>query len=650
MTTPMIPANATGVTFASFNLPEQLNTALSRMDYTTPTSIQAQAIPFALAGRDILGSAQTGTGKTAAFAIPMIAKLMAQPNATALVLAPTRELASQTLDVINKLTVNNRDMRTALLIGGEAMGKQFDQLRRDPRIIVGTPGRINDHLRRNPKMLAFVNFIAVDEADRMLDMGFSEQIDDIFATIPKERQMLMFSATFPDSIIKFSRNYLNNPERVSVSMEKASTPKIKHDVVQTTDGEKYTKLLAELETREGSVIIFVKTQHGTERLSKKLDNDEHENVAIHGGLRQNQREKAVRAFRNQRARIMVATDVAARGLDIPHIEHVINFDLPQVAEDYIHRIGRTARAGAEGNAMCFVVPSETGKWNAINRILNPGSAPMRGERGGEGRPNRGGRSSSGGGFKGGFKKEGGFRKEGGFKQREDRKRYDRPEGDRDFSKKSFDKKPYEKREWNNDRPAGDGRRDGDRPFVKSHSAPRGDGGRDFNRDNNRGSDRKPTDHNWNTKDDRGSYTRPKEYKPEWRNEGRSTGEGRGDGRQDNYRGNGDKRTESRGDRGGYQGRSSAPRGDRDNNNARRDDSRSYGQKSGPSKTWFRSDDNGSRPAKPSFRKDDRNAGGEVSARKPKSDKPVAAKKPFKFKEHSRKPGRAHGGGKAGAVV
>ena len=313
MSIPQIPVNATGVTFSSFDLPEQLNTALSRMNYTTPTSIQAQAIPFALAGRDILGSAQTGTGKTAAFAIPMIAKLMAQPNATALVLAPTRELASQTLDVINKLTVNNRDMRTALLIGGEAMGKQFDQLRRDPRIIVGTPGRINDHLRRNPKMLAFVNFIAVDEADRMLDMGFSEQIDDIFATIPKERQMLMFSATFPESIIKFSRNYLNNPERVSVSTEKASTPKIKHDVVQTTDGEKYTKLLAELETREGSVIIFVKTQHGTERLSKKLDNDEHANVAIHGGLRQNQREKAVRAFRNQRARIMVATDVA-RGM------------------------------------------------------------------------------------------------------------------------------------------------------------------------------------------------------------------------------------------------------------------------------------------------------------------------------------------------
>ncbi|MBI2233936.1 MAG: DEAD/DEAH box helicase [Micavibrio aeruginosavorus] len=622
MTTPTIPANTAGVTFASFNLPEQLNAALARMDYTTPTSIQAQAIPFALAGRDILGSAQTGTGKTAAFSIPMIAKLMAEPNAAALVLAPTRELASQTLDVINKLTANNREMRTALLIGGEAMGKQFDQLRRDPRIIVGTPGRINDHLRRNPKMLAFVNFIAVDEADRMLDMGFSEQIDDIFATIPKERQMLMFSATFPDSIIKFSRNYLNNPERVSVSAEKASMPKIKHDVVRTTDGEKYTKLLAELEAREGSVIIFVKTQHGTERLSKKLDNDEHMNVAIHGGLRQNQREKAVRAFRNQRARIMVATDVAARGLDIPHIEHVINYDLPQVAEDYIHRIGRTARAGAEGNAMCFVVPSETGKWNAINRILNPGSAPMRGERGGEGRPNRGG-----------FKKEGGgFRKEGNFKQREDRKRYERPDGERGFSKK-----PYEKREWNGDRPASEGRRDGGKPFVKSQSAPRGDSNRDFSRGNDRSA---PTDRNWNAKEGRGSYTRPKEYKHEWRNEGRSTGEGRGDGRQDNYRGKKDGfRSQPRADN-GYQGRG-PDRGERDN--ARRDDSRSYGQKPGPSKTWFRSEDKGDRPAKPAFRKDGAHGNVDGAPRKPKYDKPAAAKKPFKFKEHSRKPGRAHGG-------
>ncbi len=598
--------NTINTTFASFNLPEAMNAALARMNYTVPTSIQTQAIPFAMAGRDILGSAQTGTGKTAAFSIPMIAKLMAEPNATALVLAPTRELASQTLDVINKLTSNNRDIRTALLIGGEAMGKQFDQLRRDPRIIVGTPGRINDHLRRNPKMLAFVNFIAVDEADRMLDMGFSEQIDEIFKMVPKERQMLMFSATFPDSIVKFSKNYLRNPERVSVSMEKASVPKIRHDVVRTTDGEKYTHLLAELTARDGSIIVFVKTQHGTERLAKRLEHDDHLNVVIHGGLRQNQREKAVRAFRNQRARIMVATDVAARGLDIPHIEHVINYDLPQVAEDYIHRIGRTARAGAEGNAMCFVLPSETGKWNAINRILNPGEAPMRGERGGDSRPNRGGGS---GGYKGKSSSNSGYKNAGG--------------GDRPFVKK-----PYEKREWRNDRPAASARPSGDRPYGDRNR----DGGKSFVKpyaprgDSPRGNDRKPDDRHWNNKDDRGTYTRPKEYKPEWRNEGRSTGEGRGDGRMDNNR-------------------SSEPRG-----NGNRGSAAGEGRHVS-TKSYFRTDDrtgNGRgenrNVAKAPYKKDDRagfrSEGRTDVPRKARSDKPVAAKKPFKFKEHSRKPTRA----------
>lgn len=657
--------NTINTTFASFNLPEQMNVALSRMNYTVPTSIQTQAIPFAMAGRDVLGSAQTGTGKTAAFSIPMIAKLMLDPKAMALVLAPTRELASQTLDVVHKLTSNNRDMRTALLIGGEAMGKQFDQLRQNPRIIIGTPGRINDHLRRNSRMLQNVNFIAVDEADRMLDMGFSEQIDEIFAMVPKDRQMLMFSATFPESIIKFSRNYLNNPERVSVSMEKASIPKIKHDVVRTTDGEKYTHLLAELTARDGSIIVFVKTQHGTERLAKRLEHDDHGNVVIHGGLRQNQREKAVRAFRNQRARIMVATDVAARGLDIPHIEHVINYDLPQVAEDYIHRIGRTARHGAEGNAMCFVLPSETGKWNAINRILNPGEAPLRGERGSDSRPNRGGGS---GGYKGKSNSGGYKNASSGFKRRDERPVFSRGNERSGGGDRPFVKKPYEKREWNNDRPSsdrpsfdsagGDARRDGGKPFVKSSYAPRGDAPRG----NDRGHDSKPTDRNWNNKEDRGTYTRPKEYKPEWRNEGRSTGEGRGDGRMDNNRA-AETRGEPRGEKRGPTRRDDAPRGN--NGQSRHVSTRSY----------FRTDDRTNaapgrgRPAdgykgdrdgnnrgenrgfsKAPYKKDDR--GGfktEVrgdAPRKPKSDRPVAVKKPFKFKEHSRKPVRAVEKGRA----
>ena len=526
-------------TFDSLGLPEKMSAALARMNYTIPTSIQAQAIPFAMQGRDVLGSAQTGTGKTAAFSIPMIAKLMEDPTAMALVLAPTRELAAQTLDVVHKLTSNNREIRTALLIGGEAMGKQFEQLRQNPRVIIGTPGRINDHLRRNPRMLEKVNFIAVDEADRMLDMGFSEQIDEVFQHVAQQRQMLMFSATFPDSIIKFSRKYLTNPERVSVGTEKIDTPKIKHEMKRTTDGNKYTDLVAELVARDGSVIIFVKTQHGTERLAKRLEADNHDNVVIHGGLRQSQRDRAVRTFRAQKARIMVATDVAARGLDIPHIEHVINYDLPQVAEDYIHRIGRTARAGAEGNAMCFVTPSDGGKWNAINRIMNPGAEPIRTERGSRdgarenNRDYRGGRSNnaprSGGSGGGNFRKPNSDRPSWG--QMKDRQRGDRPYGDRprgDSGERSFEKKPYEKREWSNDRPNNHGARDGGKPFVKYTG---GQGNSYAGKSNDRGAAprRAPSDRNWNNKEGRGTYTNPKEYKPDWREEGR------GDGRMDNTR-------------------------------------------------------------------------------------------------------------------
>lgn len=647
MTTPM----TTPVTFDSLGLPEKMSAALARMNYTTPTSIQAQAIPFAMQGRDVLGSAQTGTGKTAAFSIPMIAKLMEDPTAMALVLAPTRELAAQTLDVVHKLTSNNRDIRTALLIGGEAMGKQFEQLRQNPRVIIGTPGRINDHLRRNPRMLEKVNFIAVDEADRMLDMGFSEQIDDVFQHVAQQRQMLMFSATFPDSIIKFSRKYLNNPERVSVGTEKIDTPKIKHEMKRTTDGNKYTDLVAELVARDGSVIIFVKTQHGTERLSKRLEADNHDNVVIHGGLRQSQRDRAVRTFRAQKARIMVATDVAARGLDIPHIEHVINYDLPQVAEDYIHRIGRTARAGAEGNAMCFVTPSDGGKWNAINRIMNPGAEPIRTERGGRdgargsSRDYRGGRTNNAPHRDGSGDRDRGFRKEGGgnfrkpnsdrpsWGQMKDRQRGDRPYGDR---------------------PKVHADRDGNKPFVKytgGQGQGHSHGDRFGNKSNDRGAAprRAPSDRNWNSKEDRGTYTRPKEYKPDWRDEGR------GDGRMDNTRNTSS--PDRGGDRGGSRGndrggdRNYAPRRDNDSrgNNGGGDRPRYDGNREGNGNRTFSRPSSGGAPRRddrprgdrPQYA-DKREGGSRDGARAPKPAKSFAVKKPFKFKEHSRKPGTRPG--------
>lgn len=358
-------------TFDTLGLPENLLKSIAKNGFTTPTPIQAQSIPFALDGRDILGSAATGTGKTAAFAIPMIVKLMNNPKSMALVMTPTRELAAQVLATMHPLLLMERDIKTALLIGGEPMGKQFQQLKMQPRIIVGTPGRINDHLKRGSLMLNRADFLVLDETDRMLDMGFGVQIDEVIKYMPKTRQTLLFSATIPPEIIKIATRYQNNPARVSVDVANKPAVKIKQETIQTGDADKYKHLQAELETREGSIIIFVKTKFGAAKMAKRLVHEGHSSDAIHGDLQQRKRDRVIQNFRDKKIKVLVATDVAARGLDIPHIEHVINYDLPQVAEDYIHRIGRTARAGAEGNALSFLSPQDGQKWKAIQRLLNP---------------------------------------------------------------------------------------------------------------------------------------------------------------------------------------------------------------------------------------------------------------------------------------
>ncbi len=356
-------------TFHEFGLPEQLTVALTRMGFTTPTPIQQQSIPHALSGRDILGSAQTGTGKTGAFGIPLIAHLMANPQATALVMTPTRELAVQVAAALKQM-IPVRDIQMAVLIGGEAMPRQFRQLDQNPRLIVGTPGRINDHLSRGRVKLSKASFLVLDEADRMLDMGFGVQIEKIIQLMPKERQTMMFSATFTKTITKLSAQYLNRPERIAIGSTHEPIANIKQEVVHSTNEKKYTHLLAELTQREGSVIVFVKTKHGTQRLADKLNREDHKAEAIHGDLRQRRRDMAIRIFREKKCRILVATDVAARGLDIPHIEHVINYDMPQCPEDYIHRIGRTARAGAKGEAVNLLTPEDRSKWNAISRLIS----------------------------------------------------------------------------------------------------------------------------------------------------------------------------------------------------------------------------------------------------------------------------------------
>ncbi len=355
-------------TFQELNLPVPLQEALARMNYTTPTEIQAKAIPMAMAGHDILGSAQTGTGKTAAFAIPLINKLIEDPEATALILTPTRELAEQVMDVIHQLLNKRRDIKSALLIGGMPIQKQFLRLREHPRVIVGTPGRINDHLDRRSLNFKNNRILVLDEADRMLDMGFGIQLEAIAKHLPKERQTFMFSATIPKRILALSEKFLNNPQRIKIGATHAPLAKIKQDVQRTTEEGKYAILLKELDIRTGSVIIFAKTKRKVDQLAKKL-NEKMGAGAMHGDLRQHQRTRILKEFRDQKYRVLVATDVAARGLDIPHIEHVINYDLPQAPEDYIHRIGRTARGHAEGSALCFISREDEKYWRAIERLL-----------------------------------------------------------------------------------------------------------------------------------------------------------------------------------------------------------------------------------------------------------------------------------------
>ena len=357
--------------FNALGLPAFLVESLELAKITTPTPIQVDSVPPALAGRDVLASAQTGSGKTIAYLLPLIVKLMNDPKGMALILLPTRELAIQVKDSLLQLIGNTPGFGWTVLIGGEPIMKQFLQLRRRPRIVIGTPGRICDHLDRKSLTLSGVNFLVLDEVDRMLDMGFSEQLDIIRGHIPTERQTLLFSATVPANIERIAQRYLKDPQRIAIGSSLVAAVEIKQEIVHTSVGEKFPRLLAELSQREGSVLVFVKTKRGAEQLAWRLKDENHSADAIHGNLQQRKRERVVQAFRRQENRIMVATDIAARGLDVPHIQHVINYDLPGCPEDYIHRIGRTGRAGATGCALSFVSPEDAHKWRSIDRFMNP---------------------------------------------------------------------------------------------------------------------------------------------------------------------------------------------------------------------------------------------------------------------------------------
>ena len=358
-------------TFKDFPLPEALHATLDKMGFTTPTEIQAKTLTQALDLKDMIGTAQTGTGKTGAFAIPLAAKLLEQKNQSLLVLTPTRELAMQVISVFNKLVASDKSIRSALLIGGEKIDRQFRSLKDNPRIIVGTPGRINDHMKRGTLKVGHIKSLVLDETDLMLDMGFDVQIATIIDRMPADRHTLMFSATLPKKIEGLASKYLQNPTRISVGKQSTPGQNIQQDMRVIQQAEKHDQLTHELDNRDGSIIIFVKTKRGADRLSLKLNKEKHQSAAIHGDLKQSRRERTLADFRKKKSRILVATDVAARGIDVPHIKHVINYDLPQCPEDYVHRIGRTARAGEKGFSLSFVTPGEQRMWQSIQKLLDP---------------------------------------------------------------------------------------------------------------------------------------------------------------------------------------------------------------------------------------------------------------------------------------
>ncbi len=355
--------------FTQFQLPNSLSRALHEMEFHEPTPIQSQAIPIALTGQDLIATAQTGTGKTAAFSIPTATSLLNNPQKIALVLAPTRELALQIELVWKELTRFSPELRAACVIGGTSFSMQSKALSRQPRLIIATPGRLLDHLNQRTVNLTKVGVLILDEADRMLDMGFAPQLTQILRFVPRDRQTLLFSATWESELDQLAKKYLRDPARIAVGTTSQAAKSIEQSTVSTTTKNKNDTLLDELNKRQGSILIFARTKSRTDRLSRYLDSYGLEVGRIHGGRSQGQRNLALSGFRSGQIRILVATDIAARGIDVAEIAHVINYDLPQKAEDYVHRIGRTGRAGATGQALSILTPEDHEQWREIGKLL-----------------------------------------------------------------------------------------------------------------------------------------------------------------------------------------------------------------------------------------------------------------------------------------
>lgn len=354
-------------TFDGLGIAPKILEILDRNKFTVPTPIQFQSIPPALLGKDIVGVAQTGTGKTLAFGIPMIQRLQSIKG-KGLILLPTRELALQVDESINKLG-RPMGLRTAVLIGGEKMFHQIRALSRDPHIIIATPGRLIDHMEHRTANLNSIAILVLDEADHMLDIGFAPQINRILQIVPKSRQTMLFSATMPPKIVALANSYMKLPIRVEVAPQGTAAANVTHEIFFVQKESKLSLLETVLKEHTGSTLVFSRTKHGAKKIAHTVRGYGHTAVEIHSNRSLSQRLKALAGFKTGAFRVLVATDIAARGIDVTNIELVVNFDLPENPEDYVHRIGRTGRAGHSGHAISFATPNQKFDIKTIERLI-----------------------------------------------------------------------------------------------------------------------------------------------------------------------------------------------------------------------------------------------------------------------------------------
>ncbi len=354
-------------TFSGLGIAPAILEILTKRGFTSPTPIQLQSIPTALEGKDIVGIAQTGTGKTLAFGIPMIQKIISSYS-NGLVILPTRELAIQVNESLEKIG-RSLGLKTAVLIGGDNINRQIKQIRGNPHIIIATPGRLTDHIDRKTISLENVSILVLDEADRMLDMGFEPQIRKILLSVSKERQTMLFSATMPPKIMQIAKAYMKLPIRVEVAPAGSAATNVTHELFFCKNESKIDLLKTILEKHVGSTLIFSRTKHGARRIAERIRKMGHTSAEIHSDRSLRQRLGALSGFKTGKFRVLVATDIAARGIDVTNIELVINYDLPDSPEDYVHRIGRTGRASRFGHAISFATPNQRFDVRMIERLI-----------------------------------------------------------------------------------------------------------------------------------------------------------------------------------------------------------------------------------------------------------------------------------------